>query len=282
MSPRSVALLQAGTQFVAVDAHLGAAGGLGRVHGRVGVGQQHVGGIGRRIHGGDADARAQRYRAAVDLVRHGQQVQQGVGQRLGGAFGGVAQYQRELVAAGARAEDGRGLEAAQPLGHVAQQRVALGVAEGVVDFLEAVQVQEQHCQQRALAAQAGGGLRDGAGQRVHELAAVGQAGQVIVRGLVAQLRDLGVHVRHRAAPGRCRHAPERRAPRTRTPAARGSRYGPPAGRWRRRRGRRRGSPSRQVGIAVPDVVAGQFGRRAAAGAPRPGSDSARAIPDRAR
>ena len=181
----------------------------------------------------------------------------------------------------ARAEDGRGLEAAQPLGHVAQQRVALGVAEGVVDFLEAVQVQEQHCQQRALAAQAGGGLRDGAGQRVHELAAVGQAGQVIVRGLVAQLRDLGVHVGHRAAPGRCRHAPERHAPRTRTPAARSSRYGPLAGRWRRRRGRRRGSPSRPGRDSCPRHC-GRPARPGRAAAPRPGSDSARAIPDPAR
>ena len=159
--------------------------------------------------------------------------------------------------------------------------VALGVAEGVVDFLEAVQVQEQHGQQRALAAQAGGGLGDGAGQRVHELAAVGQAGQVVVRGLVAQLRDLGVHVRHIA-----QHQDDAVTRRKGARLEPGRQRRVVAGMGRRLAGGGDGAAgvvvarAGQIGIAVPDVVAGQFGQ--ARSAPRPGSDSARAIPDRAR
>ena len=64
-----------------------------------------------------------------------------------------------------------------------QQRVAGGVAEQVVDLLEAIEVEAEQCQAAAIRR----GRRDLAIELVVEAAAVGQAGQRIVLGEVAQI-----------------------------------------------------------------------------------------------
>ena len=95
----------------------------------------------------------------------------------------VFQHHRELVAADPR----DGVPAAdhllQALGHGAQGAVAGGVAEAVVDVLEVVQVEEQHRHARTLAARAHDRPRQALGQQ----RAVGQVGEGVVVGEVAQL-----------------------------------------------------------------------------------------------
>ena len=70
----------------------------------------------------------------------------------------------------------------QPQRHLAQQLVAVGVPERVVDLLEAVEVDEQH---RCLIVAARGG-RERALDPVLEQHTIGQAGQRVVRRLAAQ------------------------------------------------------------------------------------------------
>ena len=155
---------------------------LGAVHRGVGV-AHHVRVGPARPARGDADAQAH-----GDLLPgHGdpltQAVTQGVGQRGGGP--GVAQaveQHHELVAAQPRGRRigpaGQGV--AQPAGHGDQQLVARVVAQAVVDQLEVVQVDEQH-RVRTLRG-------DHAVQPRPEPAAVGQAGQRVVPGVVLQPR----------------------------------------------------------------------------------------------
>ena len=74
----------------------------------------------------------------------------------------------------------------QPRGDGPQQLVAGGVPEGVVDVLEAVDVDVQRRDRDLLPARAGEHLL-GAVERQH---AVGQAGQRVVQRLVAKLAGL--------------------------------------------------------------------------------------------
>ena len=103
---------------------------------------------------------------------------------LVGLLGGVdvLQYHGELVPAQAR--DGvlvaDGLLQARRRG--AQDAVAGGVAERVVDVLEAVQIEEQHRDTRAVAPRP----YDGARQPLRQQRAVRQAGERVVVGQVAQ------------------------------------------------------------------------------------------------
>ena len=71
---------------------------------------------------------------------------------------------------------------AQPLGHLAEQQVAELVAEGVVDHLEAVEVENQQRDPGA----GGRAAVEGVGDQPQEQAAVGQPGQVVVVGLPGQ------------------------------------------------------------------------------------------------
>src|SRR6266508_275457 len=125
--------------------------GLGLVHGHVGVTDQ-VERLGARPGDDDADAGVDLDVAAGHRDRRGQCLQQplGGGERVGGAAG-VLDQDDELVAA----EPGDGVAGpyvgAQPLGDQGEQLVADLVSEGVVDGLEAVQVQQQHGQQAAVA-----------------------------------------------------------------------------------------------------------------------------------
>ena len=110
---------------------------------------------------GDADARAELDGDAADLERALERVEQPERELgRGAAVRQVAQQHGELVAA----EPGQGVAAAQrlaqPGGHLPEQRVALVVAERVVDLLEAVEVDQQQADE--LAAVAGRRGRRGA------------------------------------------------------------------------------------------------------------------------
>ena len=126
-------------------------------------------------------------------------------------LGSRALQNDELVAA--HAGDGIGLPdaAAQPTGDCLQQRVADGVPKGVVDLLEAVEIQAQHGD-RALLAGADERLLQALGQQY----AIGQIGErIMVRhvgdfGFVAMpLGEVADRVDLVAAQSRCGRAGKR-------------------------------------------------------------------------
>ncbi|MDT4836609.1 hypothetical protein FQZ97_703160 [compost metagenome] len=96
------------------------------------------------------------------------------------------EHEHEFVAA----EAGQGVllahMAAQALGHLLQQLVAHIVAEGVVEILEVVQIDEQQGAVQLVAS----ALRQGMLQAVEQQAAVGQAGEQVVEGQAVDLREV--------------------------------------------------------------------------------------------
>ena len=123
--------------------HPVAAGALGGVHRGVGVAEQPVRVAAAVAGDGDADAGRQRHRDAPGRERRGERRLQPEGQRRRLVGVAVAGEDEELVAA--EAADGVAgphlLD--QPARDLPQQRVAELVAEGVVDGLEAVEVEHQ-------------------------------------------------------------------------------------------------------------------------------------------
>ena len=160
------------------------AGRLGPVHGQVGVAQQLVGAVDVAVHPGDAHAAPDVQLAPVDLERLAQPFQHPVGHLDDvDVVAGVLDQHGELVAA----EPGHGVAGphagVQALGHLDEQPVPGGVAEAVVDLLEAVQVEEQHRHRGRLAL----GPLEGVVDPVLEQGPVGQRGQRVVEGLVDEL-----------------------------------------------------------------------------------------------
>ena len=96
--------------------------------------------------------------------------------------GEVGEQHRELVAAEPRGRVAGSEQAFEPAGHGAQQCVAGGVAEAVVDGLEVVQVEQQDRHREAVAAPPAQGVRDAVGEE----RAVGQPGELVVERLVGQ------------------------------------------------------------------------------------------------
>ena len=136
----------------------------------------------------------------------------------------------ELVAAEAGDEAARPDRRPQPGADLDQQQVAVLVAEGVVDVLEPVEVEDHD---RGAAGAAVGDLVERGRQLALQRGAVGQAGQRVVQRLVPQL----VHAARRSAARRWRGWPPSRA------AA------------RRRRSKLRTSPSRSVTTSTPRTPA---------------------------
>ncbi len=159
-----------------------AAGGLGPVHRDVGAAQHLRRAAFARRSLDDADAAAHQQFPAVDADGSGQRVHDAVGEVVDAALGvGAGGQRHELVAAEPCDHlAGRGGAALEPVGDLDQEPVARGVPEAVVDGLEAVQVQVAEPEPLALA----GGER--LLQPLEEQGAVGQSGERVVRGLVAQ------------------------------------------------------------------------------------------------
>ena len=131
-------------------------------------------------HAGDADARAHHQRPAVDDKRVFEIVQDFPRRQLGAIDIRGGQQHRELVAAQPRHGIGRPQGAAQPHRHFLQHLVAGVVAERVVHFLEAVEINQQHGEAALITMRS----QDRLLQPVLEQRAIGQIGQRIVIGKI--------------------------------------------------------------------------------------------------
>ena len=154
---------------------------LGAEQRRAGIGEQRsrIRAVMRKYRDAGGDAGAHRLAVDQEFVR--QRLREFFGQRLAGLRLLAVDDQAELVAGqpGHHAATGGGLDAARDLD---QELVAHRVAEHVVDFLQAVEVDAQH---REFLVGAGAGL-DHLRQRLQEGGAVRQIGQAVMIG----------HVRH--------------------------------------------------------------------------------------
>ena len=174
---------------------------LGAVEGELGVLEQRVRILPVLREQGDADAGRGLDLLAVDVEWFGHRRQDLVGQ--GDNLGGLADlrlHERELVAT----EPGQRVAGADrcgdPLGDGAQQLVADWVAQGVVDVLEAVEIEQQDRDHAAFAAGTGQLLAE----PIVQQGAVRQAGEQVVQGqtpdhLCAEL-ERGVTDRAQAQP----------------------------------------------------------------------------------
>ena len=141
----------------------------------------------RRRHG-DADAGADLDQVIVDLVALAQTLDDPPGQTRGVLVRfDVLLEHHEFVAAEARHEILRAQHVAQPVGDRAQQLVAAGMTQGVVDLLELIEIDEQQCRQLL------GALldRQQPADLVAEIDPVGQRGQFVV---TRQMADPGFRV----------------------------------------------------------------------------------------
>ena len=159
-----------------------AAASLGAVHGRVGIAQQVAGGHIGAIGNSDADAAGDEQLDAVDGQRPGDLGAQPLGRGGRRAVGRVlAEDDDELVATEPAEHVVIAQHRAQSLRHAAQQLVAGGVAQAVVDDLEVVDVDEQDGDRADVR------RRQQLGQLGGELRAVRQARQLVVRRRPTQL-----------------------------------------------------------------------------------------------
>ena len=165
------------------DPDLALAGALRLVHRDVGIAQQAGRAHAGRRHG-DADAGEHGDVVAGDRHRVAQAVEQSLGDvdRAVDAAA-VLEQDRELVAAEAGGGVAGAGGAADAIGDGLQQLVADGVAERVVDRLEVVEVDEQHDDRVGL----GTGDAQGVVHAVEEQRPVGEPGQLVVEGAVAEL-----------------------------------------------------------------------------------------------
>ena len=157
---------------------------LGLVHRQVGPLEQGRGVV--AVLGGqrDTDRGADRQLQAVHPERLLERVHQDPAELDGVVGGAAALHHRELVAAQARDQHPGVLTGRlQPLPDLLQQQVALLVAEGVVDVLEPVQVEDGHRQRLRRR------LAQPAGQVAHQHGAVRQVGERVVQRVEAQLVD---------------------------------------------------------------------------------------------
>ena len=131
----------------------------------------------RRRHR-DADAGADAHRVAVDLVGRVDERDDAFRELdRGAALVGLAGLNdREFVAAEPRHHVGFAQRRLQAIGGLSEQRVAGGMAERIVDVLEAVEVEHEDGERLFPPTQPRAGLLE----LLHEVGAVGEAGQQIV------------------------------------------------------------------------------------------------------
>jgi hypothetical protein len=234
-----------GVHRARVEAELRAARALRRVHRRVGAGDQL--GVAAAVGvDGDADRARDHHLAALGLVRLREALDQAVGD-VGDALlrRHVAEQEQELVAADAGDDVLAARHRLQALADLLEDDVADRVAVGVVDRLEAVEVDEEQGEPAGV----GVGLGRCGGEAVLEVDARRQLGQavdgrrgadraprrlVVVRaGAVQRLEHRQAHADQRADEDGFGPRGHRRQGRSRP------RPTPPASAARRRAGRRR-------------------------------------------
>ena len=160
------------------------AGLLGLVHGGVGVGDQILGSGGMVRIDRHAEAAGQPQAVALEAERYAADgAHDALGERFRLLVGDVGSEDRELVAAQPREQLVAAHLGRHFAGHPDQQGVAGAVAEGVVDVLELVEVEEQ--QRHASAPPLSAGQH--AGQLLLEAVPVVQPGERIALG---QIQDL--------------------------------------------------------------------------------------------
>ena len=176
---------RAAPRFLVEQLEPRAAALLGAVHRGIGLPDHGFRGDRRVGHHRDPDAHRDRQLDAVDVDRRARGLADAVGDQHDLALGRqVLEQERELVPA--EPSDGvhRTQQRAEPLSERGQQPVADGVAAGVVDLLEVVEVEEHDPQ---LGPGAPGALeRDP--EPIEEQGTVGQAGELVVEGLVREVR----------------------------------------------------------------------------------------------
>jgi len=168
-------------------AHHPSALALRVVHLRVGCRQQ-PGHRSCRIRQCDTHTGTDLHRSDIEqigLAEHGLDPVGKIARRL--PFTHVRGQRHELVTAHACNDITGPDQSAQPLGDLTKDRVARFVAIEVVDRLEPIEIDEQHCHGRVVGEQAR--------QALQQEAAVGEAGQSVVPGdelqLVAHVLELG-------------------------------------------------------------------------------------------
>ena len=166
---------------------------LGSVHGGVGIAQQLVGAFALALGQADAQAGGNEDLPTREGKRWGQDVDDALCQAIGSVgFLQVLEQDGELVAA----QTGRGVAGSQAAlqagGHRDEQLVADRVAQAVIDGLEPVEVQQQDRDRRGVSFLTTHGVVHAVGEE----RPVGQVGQRVVEGLMAQLGLEGVPVGH--------------------------------------------------------------------------------------
>ena len=158
--------------------------GLGLVHRQVGLLEQFAHTVVAPAQSGDADARGGVVLVSGQIEGFAQLFDHLFGHHAGARGGNarvvvqVFEHDDEFVAAQARHRVALAHAAQQPRGDLLQQQVALVVAQGVVKYLEVVQVDE-HQGTRA--------LRPPLLQPLQQQQAIGQPGQRIVKGQMVNL-----------------------------------------------------------------------------------------------
>ena len=169
------AAAQLGARIAAplMKAESGAAVVLGFVHGRVGHLQQLVGTV--AVAGVQRNAHAARHREAQVVEQEGalHHLEHASRAAFGASGVGLMHQQYELVGADAAHGVDLAHRGQQPVGHVGQHAVAQAAAQGVVDVLEAVKVEHQQRERRAVALRQCQRVLDAVEQR----AAIGQPGE---------------------------------------------------------------------------------------------------------
>src|SRR5947209_7977714 len=119
---------------------------LRAVHGHVGAPDQG-GAVDRIVRGrGDADARAQLRAHGAERERRCERLGDARGDPRGLRRVGIHQYYRELVAADPGDHGARVERMGEALANLAEDLIAGGMSEGVVDLLEVLEIDEQECE----------------------------------------------------------------------------------------------------------------------------------------
>jgi hypothetical protein len=169
--------------------------GLGRVHRQVRPSQQVAGYLVRCRTEGDPDAGPDHQLGALDDQRRPHDLEDALGDGMLAVMAHVLEEDGELVAAQAGDGVDRPQALPDPLGHLDQQLVPGGVAEAVVDGLEAVEVQEQHRDGRHQAR----GARQRQAEAVEEQRPVRQLCERVVQGGAGELLGDGLGLQAGAA-----------------------------------------------------------------------------------